>query len=118
MRLRSTVPCLIIALAVAMATLPTVAAASYTLSISPSTPVSLGTIITITLSLSVGSRNTTYTILFEVVKPYGNGNATISTPLQTNNIGAGSTQHITYQNPTSTATSGTVGTDIAGLYNV
>ena len=34
MRLRSTVPCLIIALAVAMATLPTVAAASYTLSIS------------------------------------------------------------------------------------
>ena len=118
MRLRSTVPCLIIALAVAMATLPTVAAASYTLSISPSTPVSLGTIITITLSLSGGSRNTAYTILFEVVKPNGNGNATISTPLQTNNIGAGSTQPITYPNPTWTASSGTVGTDVAGVYNV
>src|SRR5438876_1017973 len=118
MRLRSTVPCLIIALAVAMATLPTVAAASYTLSISPSTPVSLGTIITITLSLSGGSRNTAYTILFEVVKPNGNGNATISTPLQTNNIGAGSTQPITYPSPTWTASSGTVGSDVAGVYNV
>ena len=118
MRLRSTVPCLIIALAVAMATLPTVAAASYTLSISPSTPVSLGTIITFTLSLSGGSKNTAYTILFEVVKPNGNGNATISTPLQTNNIGAGSTQPTTYPNPTWTASSGTVGTDVAGVYNV
>src|SRR5437588_2624038 len=118
MRLRSTVPCLIIALAVAMATLPTVAAASYTLSISPSTPVSLGTIITFTLSLSGGSKNTAYTILFEVVKPNGNGNATISTPLQTNNLGAGSTQPTTYPNPTWTASSGTVGTDVAGVYNV
>src|SRR5207302_10517964 len=100
MRLRSTVPCLIIALAVAMATLPTVAAAPYTLTISPSTPVSLGTIITFTLSLSGGTRNTADTILFEVVKLNGNGNATKSTPLQINNIAAVSTQPTTYPNPT------------------
>src|SRR6266446_6491332 len=117
MKLRSTVPCMIIALAVATAIIPTVAAASYTLSISPSTPVSLGTIITLSLSLTGGSRNTAYTILFQVVKPGGNGSATLSTNLQTNNQGAGSTQPTTYPNPSWTSTSGTVATDVDGVYN-
>src|SRR5205807_3367933 len=72
MRLRSTIPCLIV-LAVAIAMIPTVSAASYTLSINPSTTVSLGTPMTFILSLSGGFKNTAYTILFAVVKPNGNG---------------------------------------------
>src|SRR5437660_264046 len=75
MRLRSTIPCLIV-LAVAIAMIPTVSAASYTLSINPSTTVSLGTPMTFILSLSGGFKNTAYTILFAVVKPNGNGSAT------------------------------------------
>jgi KaiC/GvpD/RAD55 family RecA-like ATPase len=116
MRLRSTVLCLIV-LAVAIAMIPTVSAASYTLSISPSTTVSLGTTMTIALSVSGGSKNTAYAILFAVVKPNGNGSATISSVLQTNNMGAGSIQ-TTYPNPSWTAGSGTVATDVGGVYSV
>ncbi len=52
------------------------------------------------------------------MKPGGNGSATISTNLQTNNQGAGSTQPTTYPNPSWTSTSGTVATDVDGVYNV
>src|SRR5437879_13326422 len=96
MRLRSTIPCLIV-LAVAIAMIPTVSAASYTLSINPSTTVSLGTPMTFILSLSGGFKNTAYTILFAVVKPNGNGSATVSCVWQTNNMGAVSIQ-TTYPN--------------------
>ena len=116
MRLRSTIPCLIV-LAVAIAMIPTVSAASYTLSINPSTTVSLGTPMTFILSLSGGFKNTAYTILFAVVKPNGNGSATVSSVLQTNNMGAGSIQ-TTYPNPGWTASSGTVATDVGGVYSV
>ena len=116
MRIRSTVLCLIV-LAVVVAMIPTVSAASYTLSISPSTTVSLGTTMTIALTLSGGSKNTAYAIMFAVVKPNGNGSATISSVLQTNNMGSGSIQ-TTYPNPSWTASSGTVATDVGGVYSV
>ena len=117
MRLRSIATCILIALAVAMSSIPPVAAASYTLTITPTNTVSLGTIISIGLSLSGGSRITTYTFTFQVVKPNGTGSASTSRSMTTDSKGAGSLS-LSYPDPSWTATSGTVATDVGGVYNV
>jgi KaiC/GvpD/RAD55 family RecA-like ATPase len=96
---------------------PSVAAASYTLSISPNVPVSLGTTITLSLSLTGGVRNSAYTVVFQVVKPNETGSATTSRTISTDNRGTGSVS-LTYPDPSWTATNGTVATDVGGVYNV
>jgi KaiC/GvpD/RAD55 family RecA-like ATPase len=116
MRLRSTVAAIIIALAVAISAIPTVAAASYTLSC-PSTPVSLGTTINLALSLTGGSKNSAYSITFQVVKPNGTGVAQTPRVVSTNNQGTGSVS-LSYPDPSWTAQNGTVATDVGGVYNV
>ena len=117
MRLRTTIPFVLVALAVAMAAVPTAVAASYVLTISPNTTVSLGTQMTMTLDISGGSKNTAYTLVFEVVKPNGTGSASTSRVLTTDNRGVASTT-VPYPDPSFTATSGTVATDVGGVYNV
>ena len=117
MRLRTTIPLVLLALAVAMAMVPNVVAASYVLTISPNTTVSLGTQMTMTLDLTGGSKNTAYTLVFEVVKPNGTGSASTSRVLTTDNRGVASTI-VPYPDPTFTSTSGTVATDVGGVYNV
>src|SRR5690348_5608110 len=117
MRLRTTVPYLMIALAAMMVAIPIVAAASYTLSINPSTAVSLRSTIILTLSLSSGATNSAYSITFDVVKPNRTGSALVSRVLSTNNQGTGSVV-VQYPDPSWKAVTGTVATDVAGVYNV
>jgi KaiC/GvpD/RAD55 family RecA-like ATPase len=117
MRLRSITPFIIIALAVAIASVPPVAAQSYTLSISPTAPVSLGSTINLALSLTGGARRSSYTITFDVVKPNGTGSALTSRVISTDNTGAGSIS-LSYPDPSWTAVNGTVLTDVGGVYNV
>lgn len=90
---------------------------SYTLTISPSAPISLGTSITMTLSESGGARSSAYTISFEVVKPNGTGVAVASRALGTNAQCNGSVA-LPYPDPSFTASSGTVATDVGGVYSV
>ncbi len=114
---------LAIALAVAMARMPVVFAPScggtpaYTLSISPSVPVSLGSSITMTLSESGGAKNSAYTVAFIVVKPNGTGSAISSKALATN-INCAGTVVLNYPDPSFTASNGTVATDVGGVYSV
>lgn len=117
MKLRSTIPIALVALAVTVICIPSVFAASYILTISPNTTVSLGTQMTMTLDLSGGSRFTAYTLVFEVVKPNGTGTATTSRTLTTDNRGIASAT-VPYPDPSFTATTGTVATDVGGVYNV
>jgi KaiC/GvpD/RAD55 family RecA-like ATPase len=117
MRLRLITPFIITALAVAMVSIPSVAAASYTLSISPNVPVSLGTTMTIGLSLTGGTKNSAYSITFDVVKPNGVGSALATRIISTNNMGTGSVS-LSYPDPSWTALNGTVATDEGGVYNV
>lgn len=117
MRLRSITPCIIIAIAVSTSSIPLVAAASYTLSITPSSTVSLGTVVTIAMSITGGNRFTTYTFTFQVVKPSATGSASTTRSLTTDNKGAGSVS-VSYPDPSWTATNGTVATDVGGVYNV
>jgi len=117
MRLRKTTPLVLVVLAVAMATVPNVVAASYVLTISPNTTVSLGTQMTITLDISAGSKNTAYTLVFQVVKPNNTGSASTSRVITTDNRGVASST-VPYPDPSFTATSGTVATDVGGVYNV
>jgi len=117
MRLRTTTPLVLVVLAVAMATVPNVVAASYVLTISPNTTVSLGTQMTITLDISAGSKNTAYTLVFQVVKPNNTGSASTSRVITTDNRGVASST-VPYPDPSFTATSGTVATDVGGVYNV
>lgn len=117
MRPRTAIPLVLVALAVAMATVPDVVAASYVLTISPTTTVSLGTQMTMTLDLTGGSKNAPYTLVFEVVKPNGTGSASTSRTVTTDNRGVASTI-VPYPDPSFTPTSGTVATDVGGVYNV
>src|SRR5919108_3026423 len=117
MRLRLITPFIITSLAVAMVSIPSVAAASYTLSISPNVPVSLGTTMTIGLSLTGGTKNSAYSITFDVVKPNGVGSALATRIISTNNMGTGSVS-LSYPDPSWTALNGTVATDEGGVYNV
>lgn len=118
MRLRTVTPLVALALTLILAQAPLVSgAASYSLSISPNVPVSLGTGMTFTLTLSGATRNSAYTVLFDVVKPNGTGSALATKVITTNNAGAGSVS-VNYPDPSFTALNGTVATDVGGVYDV
>jgi len=96
---------------------PVAGVAPYSLTISPSVTVSLGSTITMTLAVSGGTRNSAYTVIFDVVKPNGTGSATVPRTITTDNRGNGAVTQF-YYDPSFTAVSGTVATDVGGVYNV
>src|SRR2546421_6692298 len=107
-----------LALTLSLAAVPLVeAVAPYTLTISPTVPVSLGSTITMTLTVSGGTRNSAYTVTFDVVKPNGTRSATVIRTVTTDNRGNGAISQF-YPDPWFTAASGTVATDVGGVYNV
>jgi KaiC/GvpD/RAD55 family RecA-like ATPase len=117
-RLRAAIPIVALALTFSLIAIPLVEAIPpYSLSISPTVPVSLGSTITMTLSVSGGTRNTAYGVIFAVVKPNGNGSATVSRTVNTDNRGNGAVTQF-YPDPSFTAVSGTVATDVGGVYNI
>src|SRR6266496_248072 len=117
-RLRALIPLVALALSVMLVVAPPVAGvAPYSLTISPSVTVSLGSTITMTLAVSGGTRNTAYGVIFGVVKPNGTGSATVSRTVITDNRGNGAITQF-YPDPSFTAVSGTVATDVGGVYNV
>src|SRR6266849_3575914 len=117
-RLRALIPLVALALTVFLAAAPLVEGiAPYNLTISPAVPVSLGSTITMTLTVSGGTRNSAYTVMFDVVKPNGTGSATVSKVVSTDNRGNGAVSQF-YPDPSFTAMSGTVATDVGGVYNV
>src|SRR5206468_6320258 len=118
MRLRTVTPLVALVLTLILAQAPLVSgAASYALSISPNVPVSLGTSMTFTLTISGGTHNSAYTVLFNVVKPNGTGSALATKVMTTNNAGAGSLS-LNYPDPSFTSLNGTVATDVGGVYDV
>ena len=117
-RLRAAIPLLALALALSLAAAPLVGAVPpYTLTISPTVPVSLGSMITMTLTISGGTRNTAYAVTFDVVKPNGTGSALANKVVNTDNRGNGAVTQF-YPDPSFTAVSGTVATDVGGVYNI
>src|SRR5947208_5848943 len=117
-RPRALIPLVALALTLSLAAVPLVeAVAPYTLTISPTVPVSLGSTITMTLTVSGGTRNSAYTVTFDVVKPNGTGSATVSKVVTTDNRGNGGVSQF-YPDPSFTAASGTVATAVGGVYNV
>ncbi len=70
-----------------------------------------------TLTVSGGTRNSAYTVVFDVVKPNGTGSATVLRTVTTDNRGNGAATQF-YPDPSFTAVSGTVATDVGGVYNV
>src|SRR5713101_772352 len=117
-RLRAAIPLLALALALSLAAAPIVGAVPpYTLTISPTVPVSLGSTITMTLTIFGGTRNTAYAVTFDVVKPNGTGSATANKIINNDNRGNGAVSQF-YPDPSFTAVSGTVATDVGGVYNV
>src|SRR5438552_2004195 len=117
-RPRALIPLVALALTLALAAAPLVeGVAPYTLTISPTVPVSLGTTITMTLTVSGGTRNTAYIVTFDVVKPNGTGSATVTRTVSTDNRGNGAVSQF-YPDPSFTAVNATVATDVGGVYNV
>src|SRR2546430_6627584 len=117
-RLRALILLVALTLTLSLAVAPIVeGVAPYNLTISPSVPVGLGSTITMTLTVSGGTRNSAYTIMFDVVKPNGTGSATVSKVVSTDNGGNGAVSQF-YPDPSFTAVSGTVATDVGGVYNV
>ena len=117
-RPRALIPLVALALTLSLAAAPLVeGVAPYTLTISPAVPVSLGSTITMTLTVSGGTRNSAYTVMFDVVKPNGTGSATVSRVVTTDNRGNGGVSQF-YPDPSFTAGSGTVATDVGGVYNI
>src|SRR2546425_879226 len=117
-RLRALIPLVALALSIMLVVAPPVAGvAPYSLTISPSVTVSLGSTITMTLAVSGGTRNSAYTVIFDVVKPNGTGSATVPRTITTDNRGNGAVTQF-YYDPSFTAVSGTVATDVGGVYNV
>src|SRR6266705_7070393 len=117
-RLRALIPLVALALSIMLVVAPPVAGvAPYSLTISPSVTVSLGSTITMTLAVSGGTRNSAYTVIFDVVKPNGTGSATVTRTVTTDNRGNGGVSQF-YPDPSFTAASGTVATDVGGVYNV
>lgn len=117
-RLRALTPLVALALSIVLVVAPPVAGvAPYSLTISPSVTVSLGSTITMTLAVSGGTRNSAYTVIFDVVKPNGTGSATVPRTITTDNRGNGAVTQF-YYDPSFTAVSGTVATDVGGVYNV
>ncbi|HYU88432.1 MAG TPA: RAD55 family ATPase [Candidatus Bathyarchaeia archaeon] len=117
-RLRALTPLVALALSIMLVVAPPVTGvAPYSLTISPSVTVSLGSTITMTLAVSGGTRNSAYTVIFDVVKPNGTGSATVPRTITTDNRGNGAVTQF-YYDPSFTAVSGTVATDVGGVYNV
>jgi archaeal flagellar protein FlaH len=117
-RLRAAVPLVALALTLVLVAAPLVEAIPpYTLTISPTVPVSLGSMITMTLTVSGGTRNAAYSVTFDVVKPNGTGSALANRVVNTDNRGNGAVTQF-YPDPSFTAVSGTVATDVGGVYNV
>src|SRR5260370_34578565 len=117
-RLRAAYPIVALALTLFLAASPIVEGVPpYTLTISPTVPVSLGSMITMTLTISGGMRNTAYAVTFDVVKPNGTGSALANRFVNTDNRGNGGATQC-YPEPSLTAMSGTVATDVGGVYNV
>src|SRR5437899_7669015 len=115
-RLRALISLVALALSIMLVVAPPVAGvAPYSLTISPSVPVSLGSTITMTLSVSGGTRNSAYTVIFDVVKPNGTGSATASRVVTSDNSGNSAVSQF-YPDPSFTAVSGTVATDVGGVY--
>src|SRR5712664_2320955 len=109
-RPRAAIPLLALALALSLAAAPIVGAVPpYTLTISPTVPVSLGSMITMTLTISGGTRNTAYAVTFDLVKPNGTGSALANKVVNTDNRGNGAVTQF-YPDPSFTAVSGTVAT--------
>src|SRR2546427_13192028 len=93
-RPRALIPLVALALTLALAAVPLVeAGAPYTLTICPTVPVSLGSTITMTLTVSGGTRNSAYTVTFDVVKPNGTGTATVSKVVNNDNRGNRGVSH-------------------------
>lgn len=110
---------LVLLVALALSLVPSVGAPGppvYTLSSSPGT-LNLRGSVTVTLTIDNGFNNQAYTTVTEVRKPDGTGRATIQRTLTTNNQGFASTTFV-YPDSSFTAISGTVETDVAGVYNV
>ena len=117
-RLRALIPLVALALTLSLAAAPLVeGVAPYNLTINPSVPVSLGSTITMTLTVSGGTRNSAYIVMFDVVKPNGTGSATVPKTVTTDNRGNGAVTQF-YPDPSFTASTGTVATDVGGVYNV
>jgi hypothetical protein len=117
-RLRPAIPLVALALTLSLAATPLVeGVAPYTLTMSPSVPVSLGSTITMTLTVSGGTRNSAYTVMIDVVKPNGTGSATVPRTVTTDSQGNGAVSQF-YPDPSFTAVSGTVATDVGGVYTV
>jgi KaiC/GvpD/RAD55 family RecA-like ATPase len=70
-----------------------------------------------TLTVSGGTRNSAYGVIIDVVKPNGTGSATVLRTVTTDNRGNGAVTQF-YPDPSFTALSGTVATDVGGVYNV
>src|SRR5947209_12343683 len=70
-----------------------------------------------TLTVSGGTRNSAYIVMFDVVKPNGTGSATVPKTVTTDNRGNGAVTQF-YPDPSFTASTGTVATDVGGVYNV
>src|SRR2546421_13106447 len=89
-RPRALIPLVALALTLSLAAVPLVeAVAPYTLTISPTVPVRLGGTITMTLTVSGGTRNSAHTVTLDVVKPNGAGRPTASKVVTTDNRGNG-----------------------------
>src|SRR2546426_902477 len=117
-RLRALIPIVALALTLSLGAAPLVeGVAPYNLTISPIVPVSLGSTITMTLTVSGGTRNSAYPVMFDVVKPNATGSATVPKTVTTDNSGNGAVTQF-YPDPSFTAVSGTVATDVGGVYNV
>ena len=117
-RLRALIPLVALALTLSLAAAPLVeGVAPYNLTINPSVPVSLGSTITMTLTVSGGTRNSAYIVMFDVVKPNGTGSATVPKTVTTDNRGNGAVTQF-YPDPSFTTSTGTVATDVGGVYNV
>src|SRR5437867_11158082 len=89
----------------------------YTLAISPNVPVSRGTTMTFTLSISNGQKNIAYGVSVGVEKPNGTGISFTTRIIPTDNRGIGSTK-ILYTDPSFTSINETMATDVVGVYFV
>src|SRR5207244_12108389 len=89
-RLRALIPLVALALTLSLAAAPLVeGVAPYNLTINPSVAVSLGSTIAMTLTVSGGTRNSAYIVMFDVVKPNGTVSATVPKTVTTDNRGNG-----------------------------
>ena len=99
-------------------TIPVHAIPPYSLGINPSN-INVGNSVTISVTISGGTRNTAYTVNIAVQKPNGTGTAITSQVIATDNKGNGGPLQINYPNSASwTALNGTVATNVGGVYNV